>query len=471
MPRIAVVGGGIAGLAAAWRLAESAGDHTPEVVLFESTDRVGGKLRTEEIAGHTVDVGAESVLARRPEATGLIDALGLPKVAPAQVGAQVWSRDHLHPMPRGSFMGVPADAQTLRGVLDDNEVARAAAERQVQVSADVSVGDLVEQAFGPAVVDRLVEPLLGGVYAGQARLLSAAACMPALYDVARRGGSLAEAVAKFAPPPAAADSPRPAVFASVRGGIGALPIAMADDLHDRGVDIRTGTVVHDVRREGAGWSVASRGWRDEVVEHVDAVVLATPAHATAKLLAGVDHAAAQELSSIDYASMVVITYAFPRAGMPELDGSGFLVPPVDGRDMKASTFTSVKWPWVAEEAPDLVFVRVSLGRHGEVQALQRSDADLARAGLADLSAALGAELPEPVETYVQRWGGGIPQYAVGHVDLVAAVRDSLADQPTLQLAGAAYDGVGIPACIASGYAAADALLGHFTSADEAIHTN
>lgn len=462
MSRIAVVGAGIAGLSAAFRLSS---DPAHTVTVFEQTDRVGGKLRTETIAGHQVDVGAESVLARRPEAVELIRELGLPEVNPASVGAALWSRDELVPLPAGTFMGVPSNASTLRGVLSDAELARAGAEQVIRCTEDLSVGDLVERALGAAVVDRLVEPLLGGVYAGHARNLSAAACMRPLYDAARQGSSLTSVVASLTQP-TAPGAEKPPVFASVRGGIGLLPAALHQRLVADGVRVRTGTTVHDLRHDGSGWTLSHGGMRDAQQETFDAVVVATPAAPAAKLLREIAPEAAQQLSQIEYASMVIVTFAFPRDRMPRLSGSGFLVPPVDGHAIKAATFSSAKWPWLAQSAPELVFVRVSLGRHGEAPTLQRPNRDLAGAGLADLAKALGAPLPEPVDIHLQRWGGGLPQYAVGHLDRVAAIADSLASRPTLQLAGAAYEGVGIPACIASGSRAADRLLDQFTHNNE-----
>jgi len=161
--------------------------------------------------------------------------------------------------------------------------------------------------------------------------------------------------------------------------------------------------------------------------------------------------------------MAIVSIALPRHGLPQLSGSGFLVPPVEDRAVKASTFSTNKWRWVADAAPDLFILRASLGRVGEEAVLQRSDEDLKRLVLGDLADALGGQLPIPVESHVQRWGGALPQYAVGHVDRVARIRAAVAQVPALALAGAAYEGVGIPACIASGRAAADAVLTHLRS--------
>ena len=159
--------------------------------------------------------------------------------------------------------------------------------------------------------------------------------------------------------------------------------------------------------------------------------------------------------------MAIVTYAFSGAESAVFAGSsGFLVPPVDCRRIKASTFSSSKWPWLAEAAPGVTFARVSIGRQGEEADLQRSDAELAAAGMSDLRAALGEDMLRPIAAHVQRWGGALPQYAVGHLDRIAEVRAELTALPGLEVAGAAYDGVGIPACIGTGRRAAGAVLTH-----------
>jgi oxygen-dependent protoporphyrinogen oxidase len=163
--------------------------------------------------------------------------------------------------------------------------------------------------------------------------------------------------------------------------------------------------------------------------------------------------AAAELAEVEYASMAIVTLAFPADRIPELSGSGFLVPPVDGRTIKASTFSSQKWAWVRAAGNGLFLLRTSVGRHREEAALQVADDELVAASLADLAAATGLTA-RPVDSHVQRWGGGLPQYAVGHLERVARIRDAVARVPGLAVCGAAYDGVGIPAVIASAHRAA-----------------
>jgi oxygen-dependent protoporphyrinogen oxidase len=443
--RVVVVGGGVAGLTAARDLAAAG----CEVLLLEGADRVGGKLRRGEVAGIAVDVGAEAMLHRRPEGTALAAEVGLPIVHPTSAGSRVWTRGALRPLPR-SLMGAPLDLDQLAttGVLSDEGLARARRERTLPPSVlggDVSVGDLVDERYGAEVTDRLVEPLLGGVYAGRAREISARAAVPQLVAMAERGSLLEQA----GPPPASGTP----VFAGVDGGMWRLPEALHSALAGAGVEIRTGATVRALRRTPSGYDVDG--------EPADAVVLATPSAPTARLLDEVAPVAAAELAGIDYASTALVTFAFRAAEAGEAletGASGFLVPPVDGRSIKASTYSFAKWDWVRAAGGDLLVLRTSLGRHGEARSLQVSDDELVAASLADLREATGVTAA-PADAVVQRWGGGLPQYAVGHLDRVARIRAAVAAVPGLAVCGAAYDGVGIPACIASAHRAAATVTG------------
>jgi protoporphyrinogen/coproporphyrinogen III oxidase len=454
--RVAVIGGGIAGLAAAWELAQPGADVT--VTVYEAADRVGGKLRLEHVGGALVDVGAESVLARRPEALTLFEEIGVDRrtTHPAAVGASIVSRGHRWPMPSGTVMGVPSDPESVRGLLTDEEVRRLADEPVAPLELDdVSVGDFVDARLGPAVTDKLVEPLLAGVYAGHARRISLDMAVPALSRAAHEGRSLLDVAREAQLAALSAPAVVMPVFATLVGGLGTLPPALEAALRAADVEVRTGAVVRDLRPDGHGWVVSTGPTTDVVRERHDAVVIATPGRPTSRLLADIAPEAARRLGSVDYASMAIITLAVD--GRPEaLTGSsGFLVPPVEGLTIKAATFSTAKWPWLAAAHPERTWLRASIGRHGEEASLQHADATLVETALADLRSVVG-ELPDPIEAHVQRWGGGLPQYAVGHRRVVEGARREL--PPTLTLAGAAYDGVGIPACIASGRAAARALM-------------
>jgi oxygen-dependent protoporphyrinogen oxidase len=322
------------------------------------------------------------------------------------------------------------------------------------------------------VVDRLVEPLLGGVYAGRTDQLSFDATLPALSAESRRHASLADAVRALLPPappprsagPGSAPAPPP-VFTTLQGGLGSLPETLAKA---SGANILTKATVRELARTPDGWRLTiGPAVAPERIE-ADAVILALPARPASRLLAQVEGAgavaAAPALAEIEYASMAIVTLAFPASAFAEpFIGSGYLVPAVDGRPVKAVTFSSVKWPHLTAGLPageQVVVVRCSLGRIGEEAVLQRDDAELAELAAADLAAAgVGlAGKADPVDSRVTRWGGGLPQYSVGHLDRVARIRAGVAAQPGLAICGAAFDGVGIPACIATARLAVDQVL-------------
>lgn len=444
--RVAVVGAGIAGLTCAFDLQQAGAD----VVVLEGADRVGGKLLVGEVGGLTVDLGAESMLARRPEALELVRSLGLDDrlVHPEPSPATLWTRGALRPMPP-TVMGVPADLDALdaSGVL-----SRPLDPRSVPLpDVDVSVGTFVAERAGREVVDRLVEPLLGGVYAGHADRLSLRAAAPMI--AALGPDPVTAAVERRA----SAGAPSGPMLAGLSGGVGTLPLTLAERL-----DVRVNSAVRAVTRDGSGWTLVVGPTTQARRERFDAVVLAVPAPAASRLLAEAAPRAAFTLAGIDYASMVLVTFVLEGAELPP--GSGFLVPPVDGAAIKAATFATNKWAWLAQAAGDAAIVRTSLGRAGDSSALQRSDEDLVDAALADLRRAI-----EPAGTVgrvtahrVQRWGGGLPQYEVGHLETVAVIEQDLAAVDGLAVCGAAYHGVGIPAVVASAHAAAGRILGQET---------
>ncbi|MDG4823810.1 protoporphyrinogen oxidase [Asanoa sp. WMMD1127] len=457
MRSVAVIGGGIAGLAAAVRIRDQAPD--VRVTVFEQGATLGGKLRTGELAGSPVELGAEAFLVR-DAATGADSpaitlarrvGLGADLVNPA-VGAAALAVDgKLVPMPRGTLTGVPGDLAALEGVARVADHDLDAGRPLLAEGADVAVGALVRRRLGDQVVDRLVDPMLGGVYAGRADQLSLAATMPALAQQARVEGTLTGAVK--AAQAAFPRVPGGAVFATVRGGVSRLVEAAAAA---SGAEIRLGATVRELARTPEGWRLTVGPTRDPQHVTVDAVVLAVPARPAARLLAAVEHVAAERVGALDYASVALVTLALPRPELPEL--SGFLVPAENGTAVKAATFFSTKWAHLAR--PDgVALVRASVGRYGDEHVLQRDDAELAAIVHRELSNLVEHSLPKPLETKVQRWGGALPQYAPGHLDRVAAARAALrASAPTVALAGAGYDGVGIPICVRSGEAAADAVL-------------
>jgi oxygen-dependent protoporphyrinogen oxidase len=447
MAHVVVIGAGIAGAAAAYALREH------RVTVVDGASRVGGKLQTSVIGDVDLDEGAEQFLVRVPEALDLVTALGLGHqvVHPRTTQAAVWSRGALRPLPARTVLGVPSSLRSLVEVLRPTEILRAAADLSMRgdvPDGDVAVGAYVRRRVGSAVVDRLVDPLLGGVYAGRADDLSMAATMAPLWAEQHRS-STQPSLLRAARAVVGAQHDEGAVFASLAGGLGQLvpaTLAAAD------ATVLVGRAVRRLDRIKDGFLVVHGPTSDEQALVADAVVVAVPATPASRLLSAVAPVASTELARIESASVAIVTLAYAPGATPRVGGSGFLVPAIEGRAVKAVTFSSQKWAHLDGETP---VVRCSFGRAGDVVVLQRDDDDLARLAAAELHELAG--LPVPVASRVSRWGGGLPQYAVGHVDRVARIRASVTDLPGLAVCGAAYDGVGVPACIRSAYAAAATL--------------
>jgi protoporphyrinogen/coproporphyrinogen III oxidase len=460
-PAVAIVGGGISGLAAAFFLR----DRGLAVTVLEGLPRLGGKLTVSEVAGIAVDEGAEALLARRAEGTDLIAAVGLAGrlEVPGTTAAGIWTRGRLHPLPRRQLMGVPADLGELAGsgILSPPGMARAREDLELPATprdGDVPVASYVGARFGRELVDRLVDPLLGGVYAGRSDELSYEATLGGLAQASRQHRSLAGAAASLLPGPGTPSSLP--VFTTLAGGLGTLPAAVAAA---SGAAVRTGAMTRELTSTaGGGWRLTVGPARAPEALEADAVILAVPARPASSLLARMPGAApaAAALGEISYASMAIVTLAYRRGAFGRRpEGSGYLVPAVDGRPVKAVTFSTVKWPHLAAGGEGLDIVRCSVGRVGEEALLQRDDAELAELAVADLAAATGVR-GAPAAVRVSRWGGGLPQYTVGHLDRVARIRAAVGALPGLAVCGAAYDGIGIPACIASARLAADQVLAY-----------
>lgn len=454
---IAVVGGGIAGLTAAFDLHRQG----HEVHLLEAADRLGGKLHTARFAGVDLDSGPDSVLARVPWALELFDELGLDdEIVPQPPGsAYLYSRGELRRIPQGTVLGIPTDLDLLAesGVVSPDAVARAAddlTKADDRPDGDESVGSLIRRRLGDEILERLVDPLLGGINAGDTDRLSLAAGAPQI-AAATTGphASLIEALrAQRANAPAPSDAP---VFYTLSGGLGRLVDALVDALD--GADLRTGTPIGSIERDGDRWQVSAQGGTlgSEPLE-VDAIVLATPASVAADLLGELAPVAAAGLARIDYSSVALVAMAFAddAAGRP-LDGTGFLVPRAEGLLLTACSWASTKWPHL--HRPGQFLVRASAGRFGDERAIQMDDEALVEAILADLATTMDLH-GDPTEVRVTRWPRSFPQYTPGHLDRVAEIERALAEAaPDIALAGAAYRGVGIPACINSGRQAARAL--------------
>lgn len=468
MTTTVIVGGGITGLSAAHRLAGLAPQET--IIVCESSARPGGKLHGLDLGdGLTVDVGAESMLARRPEGTELISELGLDDqlTHPTAARAQAFLDGVVRPLPP-SNLGVPVDLDALDGYLSPAGLARARAEVDLPappLAGDVGIGDYVAERFGDEVTDRVIEPMLGGVYAGQSRRLSFQAVHPALYAAARSGGSLLLAAQQVAAAARrsndAATGSAPPVFAGLVGGINTMITALADDLGRRGVRLRTGTTVRAINRTPSGsYELITGPVPAPETIMADRVLLAAPAGPSARLLAGLSADAAAILAAIPYASMAVITFVLADA---DLTGSGLLVPPGELPTIKAFTYSANKWDWIARAAvaaygDGVTVARASVGRLDEEHLLQLDDQQLIDRTITEARQVPGWQRARPLASSVQRWGGGLPQYLVDHRRSMDELRAAVDALPGIAIAGAYLDGVGVPVCIATGRQAVEKLL-------------
>lgn len=451
-PDVAVVGAGVAGLAVARRLAAAGA----QVLVLEASDRAGGKICGLPLGDLRFDVGAESMLVRRPEAPDLCAALGLATelVHPTAASPRIWVDGRLVRVPP-SAMGVPGDVEALGELLTPAGWQRARQEPgqpAPPLPDDVAIGELVERRFGPEVTDRLLEPLLGGVYAGRSRALSFAAVNGSLWERARTGGPLSGHAA------GTRRSGSGPVFGGLVSGMVTLVDALLADLSARGVEIRYGATVRELAAAPGGWQLTAGATRRAERLRVPAVVLATPAVPAGRLLADLVEVAPR-LAAVPYASMAVVALAVDEVTPT---GSGLLVPPGQLPTVKAVTHSSVKWAWLAEAAerawrPGTQLIRASVGRLGEEHLLQVRDEVLVERTVAELAGLPGWAGVRVAASAVQRWGGGLPQYQVGHRGLVDRLRQQLGRHRGLAVCGAAYDGVGIAACLGTADRAADTI--------------
>ena len=438
--RIAVIGAGITGAAAAHRLVEpDLAAEIDHVVLFDRDERVGGRIDGSSFAGlDCVDAGADAFLARVPEAVNLARAVGLGDdlVHPERVGAAVWY-DGLHDIPEGLVLGVPGNPMSLArsGLISWRGKARAALEPFLPRSStdDDNIGTYVRSRFGDEVHERLVDALVGSIYAADTDGFSLAEIpqLAALTDdrslllaarrVARRTGGTASASA--AP-----------IFGAPRGGMRQLVRATVDAFEQHGGDLRLGQAV-DVEPTGSGWHVGG--------DEFDAVICAVPADRAARMVEGFP-ASAHEA---DRADVVMVTLHVPDKEFPDrLRGrSGYLVPKPVQRDVTAASFGSQKWAHWAPPAGGQI-LRVSLGRDG-APVLHLTDDDIVTRTLDDLQRHLDVSF-SPTEVRLTRWPGAFAQYRPHHRRWVDSVRSGLASG--IFVAGSSYDGIGIPACIRSG---------------------
>ncbi|OBH26730.1 protoporphyrinogen oxidase [Mycobacterium sp. E342] len=442
-PSYCVVGGGISGLTAAYRLRAAVGDDAA-ITLFEPGDRLGGILRTEHVGGQTMDLGAEAFILRRPEMPALLAELGLSGRRLESTGARplIYSGRTLHPLPTATVVGIPSTAASMAGLVDEATVARIEAEPgrplDWRPGSDPATADLVGERFGEQVVARSVDPLLSGVYAGSAATIGLRAAAPGIAAALDRGAtSLTEAVRQALPP--ATGGP---LFGALDGGYQVLLDALVERARPR----RVRAAVQRLEPAGARWSLlddTGTRW------HADAVILAIPAPRLARLVADVAPGSAAAAGRITSASSVVVALAVPGdTAFPQC--SGVLVATGESLRDKAITLSSRKWG----ARGDTQLLRLSFGRCGDGLAETASDDELLGWAVDDLATVFGLDV-EPVDARVQRWIEAMPQYGPGHAELVAEIRAGL--PPTLAVAGSYLDGIGVPACVGAAGRAVEAL--------------
>lgn len=456
---IAVIGGGVTGLVAARRLNRDGHD----ITVFEAANRLGGQIHSIEMLGHHVDVGAESLHLAGPAIATLIDEIGLgDEVVTAEPSfAWLWDGRRRRRLPAGVGPAGPTRLAPLvkARVLSPLGMARAALEPFVASDmswnhdgGDVAVGPFIARRFGRQVADRLVDPVLGSLHAGNVDRLSLRAATPMLAARAARTRSLL--LGRSAGPGQA-----PA-FASFRGGLTTLIERM---LEDTDVRVRLGTAVREIVPDGAGYAL--RGESGELGSF-DAVLVALAATPAASVLAPMCDPAARQLTSLRTASVATVVVAYRRDAVgehPALRSTGVLSSSTTGSLFKAATFLSTKWPHLRDD--DHVLVRLSAGRVGETRLDELDDAALVDQLLAELERATGLG-DAPILTHVQRWPNAIPQLEVGHLDRLATIRSALETHRGVHLAGAAYTGLGIATCVAAGARAAEELCAQLDESSE-----
>lgn len=446
---IVIVGGGVTGLAAGHELVRAS--PAVDFDLIEAGPYVGGKVGGGPVGPLRVDTGADGFLARQPEMSELCRELGLGDdlVSPRTSRAYIWTRGELRPIPQPSVLGVPLDPGALAesGIVSPAGVAehRLCVDRDhAPLDGDAGIGAVLRPRVGDEVFERLIDPLLGGINAGNADEISIEAGAATLAAAARHGGSLIAALR------ARAISSNGPVFHGIRGGSERIIAALADSLTGH---LSVSCATRAIDRSGADWEVRTSAGSIRA----RAVILATPAPVTAALVRPFAPGAASELDSIELADVVLVTFVYPREAVArDLDASGFLVPRSEGLLMTACSWSSSKWEHYDDDQH--VVLRVSAGRTDDTRSVDLDDAELVTILRAELARTMGVH-GAPVAVRATHWLGSLPQYRPGHLDRIDAVEAELDRQmPGVLATGAAFRGLGLPACVRQGRVAARKIL-------------
>jgi oxygen-dependent protoporphyrinogen oxidase len=478
-PVVAVVGAGISGLSAAWALLRDC-ERPPRVLLLEASERAGGRIETIPFLGLPLDTGPDAFITRSPAAEALCRELGLGEelIAPASGEAHLYLRGRLRPLPKGLFLGIPTDLRTLHRsrFLSTPGLLRVAADLVLPgralpagTEADPSVSQVIGRRIGGEALRVLVEPLVGGINAGATDHLSLTSALPQVAGILegrrsllraarsairqRPGGSRGPGRSQREPAVGEEEAPTP-VFLGLAGGLGTLVDRLVAELGERGAELRLGQPVSALTAASHGYQLVVGG---KTIEHVDAVILAVPAYAGSTLVGALSPAAAADLAGVTYSSVALVTLVWPAnaaaEGLPP--GTGFLVPRSERTLVTACTFTSAKWP--RSSVPGRLVLRASVGRAGDDRVAGLSDAELLARVRQELAQILGIT-EHPLSSMVRRFPDSFAQYEPGHRARVARVRQALLAAGNVAVAGAAFDGIGIPACVASGERAAREVL-------------
>jgi oxygen-dependent protoporphyrinogen oxidase len=454
--RLAVLGGGISGLAAALRAVEAREERglALEVTVFERGPRAGGCVQTLQDSGYTMELGADSLLAEKPAARDLLRRLNLEDelvpMRPEYRGARIVLRGRLRPIPSDFRFFTPTSLPALlrSGLFTPAGIARAAIEPFVpprKDDADESLASFVTRRFGREVLDRLAQPLIGGIYSGDPQRLSMQATLPQFLEMERKYGSLLRAMTSRS---GANRSAQPLM--SLRGGLQRIVDAMLERI---GPAVRLSSQVQQVTRTGDAWTIR---FADGASAQADAIVCTLPAYAAAHILRAADADLAQMLDSIRYNSIATVNLAYDAADATGLPATpGFVVPALEGRRITAATISTQKYP---DRSPqDGILLRAFIGGALQPQLVDLGDAQLAQVARDEIADLLGITA-EPRFAVTRRWLRLLPEYGIGHVSLVTSIEQRAARLGGLALAGSAYRGVGIPDCVATGVAAADVIL-------------
>jgi oxygen-dependent protoporphyrinogen oxidase len=470
MKRVAIIGAGIAGLAAAHRLLErSAETGEPlELLIFESASRLGGIIKTEERDGFLLEQGPDSFITEKPEAIQLARRLDLEsqliQTNENHRRSFIVRGKQLIPVPAGFQLIAPAQFWPFFNseIMSWSGKVRLALDLvlprlKANGTTDESLAQFVRRRLGREALERVAQPMVGGIYTADPEKLSLQATMPRFIEMERKHRSLIRALrkARGAEPEAQSQTQgaRYSLFASFDRGMQVLVDRLADKLATIGIALRTKITAVDLDRSSMKWQLRSE---HGATVTVDAVCLAVPAYVAASLLLETDVLLAAALKQIPYESTATVNLAYRRAGIPHpLNGFGFVVPFIEKRSLIACTFSSVKF---AGRAPqDSVLLRAFVGGALQAELVALDDAEMLSRVRADLSDLLGIQ-SAPLFSTVSRWPQSMPQYEIGHLARVSKIVERLAALPGLALAGNAYTGVGIPDCIRSGETAADAVF-------------